>query len=253
MIRKCFLLAATGAVSAACSMTPGSSIGDFVIEQHEVFILESFPMQLQLDIAGKLPDACHTVGWEVDLASETGRIDVSVFASLTDLEGCSQDAKPFRRSIDLGNYTGGEFSIWLNGALISQVNLGEPQTEPDTGVSVDSDNIPTPVADDEQTEDWIRGAAFVDSVEILLLESYPVQVRLQVTGSLPTPCHKLAWDQADVTEDGQIKLELYSLADPKVDCIQILQAFEESIPVGSYTAGEFEVWLNGELIGEFEV
>jgi hypothetical protein len=105
----------------------------------------------------------------------------------------------------------------------------------------------------ESTQGWVRSAAFVDSVEILLLESFPVQVRLLVKGSLPTPCHKLAWDLNAGSEGGRIDLELYSLSDPELDCIQILEAFEESIPMGSYGSGEYEVWVNGESVGEFDI
>jgi inhibitor of cysteine peptidase len=251
MVKNRLFLSAFAAIVAACSLTPSSSPADFIIDQHEVFIYDSFPMQIQLNLAGQLPSGCHVVKWDITRPSDEGRIDVAVFALEEDLEDCSQEPQPFRKSIGLGNFSGGEFSVWLNGELISVVDFGEP--DPDASVSIDSDDpIPTeetPV----DTEGWIRGAAFVDSVEILLLESYPVQVRLQVTGSLPTPCHKLAWDLGEVAEDGKINLELYSLADPDVDCIQILQAFEESVPVGSYTSGEFEVWINGELVGDFEV
>jgi hypothetical protein len=34
-------------------------------------------------------------------------------------------------------------------------------------------------------------------------------------------------------------------------CIQVLQAFESSINLGTYPDGTYTVWVNGELVGEF--
>jgi hypothetical protein len=38
-----------------------------------------------------------------------------------------------------------------------------------------------------------------------------------------------------------------------VACIQALEPFEVSIPLGSYTTGSFSVWLNGERVGEIRL
>jgi hypothetical protein len=48
-------------------------------------------------------------------------------------------------------------------------------------------------------------------------------------------------------------VEAFSLQDPALDCIQVLQELEERLPIGSYSEGSYSVWLNGELVGEFEV
>ncbi|HEU4750416.1 MAG TPA: hypothetical protein VFT54_05100, partial [Acidimicrobiia bacterium] len=38
------------------------------------------------------------------------------------------------------------------------------------------------------------GPVFVETTDILLMESFPVQVVLRVTGNLPTPCHQAVWE-----------------------------------------------------------
>ncbi len=38
------------------------------------------------------------------------------------------------------------------------------------------------------------------------------------------------------------------MVDPEVVCVQVLQQFEETIELGSYTGGSYTVWLNGELV-----
>jgi hypothetical protein len=95
------------------------------------------------------------------------------------------------------------------------------------------------------------GTVFVDTTDILLMESFPVQVALRVNGNLPTPCHEPVWE---VDDDGStISVTLASVADPDVACIQVLAPFELSIPLGSFESGAREVILNGEKVGDFEI
>ena len=89
-----------------------------------------------------------------------------------------------------------------------------------------------------------RGPAFVESVEFVYLESYPVQVRAVVTGSLPTPCHELAWEVGEPA-DGRVVAEVFSLIDPDRVCIQALEPFEETIDIGSFETGDYTLELNG--------
>jgi hypothetical protein len=62
--------------------------------------------------------------------------------------------------------------------------------------------------------------------------------------------------RAEVSEaDNQnnIYVELWSLSEPGVVCVQMLQSFETSIPLGSYPAGDYSVFVNGEKAGEFSI
>ena len=67
----------------------------------------------------------------------------------------------------------------------------------------------------------IEGPVFIDSTEILYLESFPVQVRLVVRGSLPTPCHQAQWS---VEDDGErIDVTLRSVVALGQDCAAVLE------------------------------
>ncbi len=106
-----------------------------------------------------------------------------------------------------------------------------------------------PQAGDERLA---RGPVFIDGQELLIAESYPVQVSLVLTGSLPTPCHQLrvvAPTQANTRNE--LRLEVYSLADPDKMCSQVLVPFEVKVPLGSHAGGTFSVWVNEDQIGEF--
>lgn len=97
------------------------------------------------------------------------------------------------------------------------------------------------------------GTVYIEFTDILLLESYPVQVRMQITGSLPTPCHELRVDAGEPDAENRIHVAIYSVSDPDVDCIQVLEPFDITIPLGNYTEGKFAVMLNGEQTNEFEL
>lgn len=97
----------------------------------------------------------------------------------------------------------------------------------------------------------IEGPVFVDSTEILYLESFPVQVRLVVRGSLPTPCHRAQWS---VEDDGTaIEVTLWSVIALGQSCAQVLEPFEVSIPLGSFETSTSTVVLNGDEIGRLDL
>ncbi len=86
------------------------------------------------------------------------------------------------------------------------------------------------------------------------MESFPIQVRLHVTGDLPTPCHKFQADVSEPDVENRVDVAVYSLSNPELMCAQVLQPFDESVsvPMSGQTDGTYTVYLNGELVGQFE-
>lgn len=96
-----------------------------------------------------------------------------------------------------------------------------------------------------------RSPFYVDEVEILYLESWPVQVQLVVTGSVPSPCHEPAWA---VSDDGfRVTVELWSEADPGLACATVLEEVEVVIPVGDYEEATRAVVVNDRLVEVMQV
>ena len=133
-----------------------------------------------------------------------------------------------------------------------------PQPEPlppisaDTPVSSETQVNPTQIAGPATDEpEQLRGPVFIDQAELLIRESFPIQVDLHLAGSLPTPCATLRWTVGEPDEEGRIEVEAYSSQDAALACIQVLHEFEQNIPLGAYSTGSYSVWLNGEEIGEF--
>jgi hypothetical protein len=97
-----------------------------------------------------------------------------------------------------------------------------------------------------------RGPVFIENQQVLILESIPVQFRLQLSGMLPTPCHSLGWEMGEPDEEGVIDIQVFSLADSDLNCIQVLEPFETSLDLGSLPSGEYVVRVNGEVVGGIE-
>jgi hypothetical protein len=76
-----------------------------------------------------------------------------------------------------------------------------------------------------------RGKVYIEEAQLLVMESYPVQISLHLKGELPTPCNKLQVDIADPDTERKIYVDVYSLFDPEVICVQMTKPFEESFPI----------------------
>lgn len=106
-------------------------------------------------------------------------------------------------------------------------------------------NADTP-ADEPAGETPVETPVYVDSVEILLMESFPLQARAVVRGNLPDGCTTL--ESTTVSREGDtFVINLQAQRDPLALCTQALQPFEQNValdilglPAGTYTvqAGE---------------
>jgi len=76
---------------------------------------------------------------------------------------------------------------------------------------------------------------------------------LHIVGNLPTPCHEFQFSVSQPDAKNRIYVAAWSESDPTAICAQVLQPFEEnvSIPMAGVADGTYSVWLNGELVGEF--
>ncbi len=98
----------------------------------------------------------------------------------------------------------------------------------------------TPMAAQDKT-----GQAHVESVEILVLESFPVQIRALVKGSLPDSCTTI--DQIVQTREGNaFRVSITTVRATGKACAQSLVPFEEIIPlqVVGLQAGDYTVTVN---------
>lgn len=138
--------------------------------------------------------------------------------------------------------------------------------EPSNGGEVATPNPDSPVGDADMPElpaenpyapqpadaNLITGNVYIDRADLLTLESYPLQFVLSVSGNLPDPCHHLRYTVSVAESGNRVDVQVYSVADPEMMCIQVLEPFDVNIPLGSFPSGEYELYLNGEKVAEFQ-
>lgn len=89
------------------------------------------------------------------------------------------------------------------------------------------------------------------TAEVLLAESFPVQVRLEVTGELPDACGTLGWVVPAGDDQGRIQVLLYVDRPTDTACIQVVTPYAASIPLGTFERGSYAVFVNGTLVADF--
>ena len=124
---------------------------------------------------------------------------------------------------------------------------------PDTGTNTaPPKSTPAPWEPKAGDKNRVRGEVFLDKTDIVVLESDTPKFVLRISGALPTPCHEIRVAVSDPDDMNNIQVEVYSLTDPDEICIQVLEPFDTTIPLGVYTTGEYQVIVNGEVIGEIK-
>ena len=110
-----------------------------------------------------------------------------------------------------------------------------------------------PPAVEPPTGGTVRGEAAVDAIDILILESFPVQVRVLARGNLPDGCTEIdGVGQERVDRTFTVTITTARPAD--AICTQALVPFEETIPLDArdLPAGVYSVDVNG-VQGTFEL
>lgn len=116
------------------------------------------------------------------------------------------------------------------------------------------DDTPTPPPYEPQPGDMNleRNPLTVPEPALLLRESFPVQVALDLKGELPTPCHLLRVVVNPANAENEIRLEVYTVVNPQVICTQVVKPFQQTVELGTFPAGHYTVWVNGTLVGDFD-
>ncbi len=96
----------------------------------------------------------------------------------------------------------------------------------------------------------VNGEVSITKTDLLIRESYPIQVSLQVDGEKPTPCHEIFWTVEDTGDT--IEITMISQVNADQSCAQVISPFSIAVPLGSWAEESREVVLNGENVGSFD-
>lgn len=91
----------------------------------------------------------------------------------------------------------------------------------------------------------------VDAVDVLIMESFPVQVSLAISGNLSVPCVELLPAAVARTDSAFTVVLAETVLGPAESCIAVIEPFETnvSLDVLGLTAGDYTVLVNGVEAG----
>lgn len=86
----------------------------------------------------------------------------------------------------------------------------------------------------------------IETVDVVLMESQPVQVSVRVRGYLPDSCYVFAGvAQSRNGNTFVIELDMTRTADDDAVCLQRIEIVEHTVALGSLPPGDYRVTVNG--------
>lgn len=107
------------------------------------------------------------------------------------------------------------------------------------GITVETTEVSSPGVDLQY------GLAPVEEVEVIFLESFPLQVQLKVQGYMPDGCTEI--DSTDVEQvENHFEVTIRTVRPTDVACTQAIEPYEQNVPLDVYglSAGDYTVDVN---------
>ncbi len=103
----------------------------------------------------------------------------------------------------------------------------------------DTTPFDTPVIDRNSYQEH----SYVESMQINIMESFPLQVSVTIQGNLPDGCTELVDLKATKMDETTFEVHIYTMRDPQAICTMALVPFEETLPldVAGLPAGTYSV------------
>ena len=105
-------------VDSPLGLSPNGSASLHIIETVEVVVMESFPMQVALNVTGYIPDGC-TAPTEILQSRDGNMVMVRVFRTLPPEVMCAAIAAMYSDTIPLeGGFEPGHYTFDVNGVIV---------------------------------------------------------------------------------------------------------------------------------------
>ncbi len=94
------------------------------VGETEISAMLADPAYISLHITGDLPTACHEFHYEYE-GPENGRIDVTVYSTISPAATCIQGLHSFDETIEIpmAGQPDGNYEIYLNGSFVGEIEL----------------------------------------------------------------------------------------------------------------------------------
>ena len=213
---------------------------DAVVESVDVLLLESFPLQARAVVTGYLPDGCtELVKVNVDRQGNEFLLTLTTRRPAGDVV-CTMVLQLIEETVtlDIEGLPAGTYTV------IAQDQQAQFTLDVDNLISGGEHR---PVAGSNGGV-FTGSDAVVEEMSVMIMESYPVQVSVQLNGYLPDGCTTIR--KAIASRDGNTFNIRITTQRPGSDvaCTMALVPFEEriSLEVDSLPAGQYTVQLGNQ-------
>lgn len=203
-----------------------------LVQELEVLILESFPVQVNVHLKGILPDGCTTFE-EVLVTRVDNVFTLEVKTHHSGEQACDMVARFFEEvvSLDVVGLKAGVYQVVAQG-VTSSFTLAQ-------------DNMPQKPTITIPLEPNLNLAA-VEGVDLLMLDSFPVQLEATVRGYFPDGCTSL--DEVKTSYAKQTFTIVLTVKRPAdMMCTEAIVPFEHTVPLDvlGLAKGTYTVVVNG--------
>ncbi|HSB66012.1 MAG TPA: hypothetical protein VLD65_05490, partial [Anaerolineales bacterium] len=200
----------------------------------QLVVIFGTPVQAEAILIGTLPDPCHSLRVALTPSDASKMISLEVYSIVEPGKICVTVLSPFTATIPLGSFISGDYTVKVNGELLGNFNTAF-----------------TPQPGDEK---WERGDVNLDLnlSKLITISDLTGDEAVFLVGNLSDPCHQLRVVLHPTDAQNKINLEVYSVYDPKVMCIMVIVPFQMIVPLGKDLSGHYSVYVNDQLLGEFD-
>jgi hypothetical protein len=225
-------------------------LGEAPVEEVEIVTRESFPVQVSAIVRGYLPDACTEIS-RVTSDQDGETFNITVATARPKDTACAEVIQSYEETVplDVLGLTAGVYTVDANGVTATfelqadneapafdTSEEGSPSTGTDPGASDEADR---------ERKEMIIGTAPVETVQVEVIGTDPLQAQATVTGYLPDGCTELG----EMTQEWQGDTLVVTLTTQRpagMACITMITPYEQVIPldVSGISAGNYMVQVN---------
>jgi len=219
---------------------PSQDSGEFIYGEEAVFesvelvILESFPVQVRATVTGYLLDGCVVLD-EISAGRDGNDFTLRVVTHRPAGEvECTEALVPFTQTVALEVF-----------GLEAGTYIVHAQEQTATFELAVDNVLEEPVIGDQEgpvSSDYESSVVYLNSMEVNIMESFPVQVSVDLAGDLPDGCTTI--QSIESVLDHQVFTLFFRTHRPAGQmCTEALVPFEETVSLDVYglPAGEYTV------------
>ena len=200
----------------------------------QLVVIFGVPVQAEAILIGTMPDPCHALRVVVAPPDSKNTINIDAYSVVDPNKMCATVLSPFTATIPLGSFTNGDYSVTVDGELLGSFSTAFSPQPGDAKLTRGEVNLDLNIS------------------KLVTLSDLTGQEAIFLQGNLPDPCHHLRVVLSPADSQNKINLEVYSVYDPKEMCIMVIVPFQMIVPLGTGLSGHYSVYVNSQLLGEFD-